>query len=85
LLHSIKITKKFGIGPTEEQRICIKFYANLGRSATETLTIIREVSEKELISRARKFEWESLKSPSLKRSETGADLSQQPTHYVLTG
>jgi hypothetical protein len=38
--------------PTKEQRVFIKFCANLGKDATETQEIIKQVFGEEIMSRA---------------------------------
>jgi hypothetical protein len=42
---------------TKEQQACIKLCAILGKSATETPAMIRQVFEEESISHIRVFEW----------------------------
>jgi len=41
----------------KEQRVCIKFCANLGKSATETLTMIQQAFGEQRLSRAQVFQW----------------------------
>jgi hypothetical protein len=43
--------------PTKEQLVCIKFCANLGRSAMQTLAIIRQAFGEENMSCKWVFEW----------------------------
>jgi len=43
--------------PRTEQRVCIKFYGNLGKSATETFAMIQKVFGGQSMSRTRVFEW----------------------------
>ena len=40
-----------------EQRVNVKFYAKLGKSATETYDLLRKVYGDECLSRAQVFEW----------------------------
>jgi hypothetical protein len=42
-----------------EQRVCIKFCVKLGRSAIETLEMLREALGKHSLSRTAVFEWHS--------------------------
>ena len=42
-----------------EQRANIKFCVKLGKSATETLEMLRQAYDKEVMSRTRCFEWHS--------------------------
>jgi len=41
----------------KEQRVCIKFCANLGKSAAETLTMIQQAFGDQTLSHAQAFEW----------------------------
>ena len=41
----------------KEQRVCIKFCANLGKSATETLEMIQQGFGDQSLSRAQVFQW----------------------------
>jgi transposase len=41
------------------ERVCIKFYVELGKSATETLEMLREAFGEHSLSRAVVFEWHS--------------------------
>jgi len=47
----------FTLGQRKEQRVCIKFCASLGKSATETLTMIQQAFEDQSLSRAQVFQW----------------------------
>jgi hypothetical protein len=42
-----------------EQRVCIKFCVKLGKSATETLEMLREAFGEHSLSRTAGFEWHS--------------------------
>jgi hypothetical protein len=42
-----------------EQRVCIKCYVKLGKSATETLEILREAFGEHSLIRTAVFEWHS--------------------------
>ena len=53
----------------KEERVCIKFCANLGESATETLTIIQQAFGDQTLSRARVFQWHA----RFKTSRTSVD------------
>jgi hypothetical protein len=48
--------------------VCIKFYADLGKGATETLPVIRQVFREECMSHTWVFEWKSPNSPTLKKA-----------------
>ena len=41
----------------KEQRVCIKFCFLLGKTAAETVTMLREAFKEEDLSRARIYEW----------------------------
>jgi hypothetical protein len=41
---------------TKEQQVCIKFYANIGKSTAETLAMIRQVFKEESLSHTWVFE-----------------------------
>ena len=51
------------------QRVCIKFCANLGKNATETLTMIQQAFGNQSLSRARVFQWHA----RFKTSHTSVD------------
>jgi hypothetical protein len=42
-----------------EQRVCIKFFVKLSKSATKTLEMLHEAFEKHSLSRTTAFEWHS--------------------------
>jgi len=42
---------------SEEQRVCIKMCFLLGKTAAETVTILREAFKEEALSQARVYEW----------------------------
>jgi hypothetical protein len=41
----------------KEQGVCLKFCANLGESATETLTVIQQALWDQILSRKQVFQW----------------------------
>jgi len=41
----------------KEQRVCIRFCFFLGKTAAETVTMLREAFKEEVLSRARVYEW----------------------------
>ena len=41
----------------KEQRVCIKFCANLGKSATETLEMVQQGFGNQSLSRSQVFQW----------------------------
>ena len=47
----------FTMDQGKEQRVCIKFCANLGKSATETLEMIQLGFGDQSLSRAQVFQW----------------------------
>jgi hypothetical protein len=57
----------FTLDKRKEQRVCIKFCANLGKSATETLTMIQVALEDQILSRTQAFQWHA-------RFKTGASV-----------
>ena len=53
----------------KEQSVCIKFCANLGKSATVTLTMIQQAFRDQSLSRVRVFQWHA----RLKTGHTSVD------------
>jgi len=53
----------------KEQQVCIKFCANLGKSATETLIMIQQAFWEQSLSRAQVFKWHA----PFKTSHTSVD------------
>ena len=49
----------FTMDHRKEQRVCIKFCANLGKSATETLTMIKQAFRDQSSSHVQVFQWHS--------------------------
>jgi hypothetical protein len=47
----------FTMNQRKEQRVCIRVCANLGKSATETLTVTQQVFGDEILSRTQVFQW----------------------------
>jgi len=45
------------IADLKEQRVCIKFCFLLGKTAAETVTVLREAFKEEAPSQARVYEW----------------------------
>jgi len=56
----------------KEQRVCIKFCFILGKTAVETVTMLREAFKEEALSQARVYKWFS----QFKHGETS--LEDQP-------
>ena len=65
----------FTIGQRKEQRVCIKFCANLGKSATEALTMIQQAFGGQSLSRAQLFQWNA-------RFKTGRTSVDDDEHTV---
>jgi transposase len=59
--------------PRKEQRVCIKLCANLGKSATETLTMIQQAFGDQSLSRERVFQWHA----RFKTGRTSVDDDKQ--------
>jgi len=62
----------------KEQRVCIKFCANLGKSATETLKMIQQDFGDQSLSRTQVFQWHT----RFKTGRTSVDddeLTGRPT------
>jgi len=47
----------FTMDQKSEQRVCIKYCANLGKSATEALTLIQQAFWDQRLSHAQVFQW----------------------------
>jgi len=47
----------------KERRVCVKFCFVLGKTAAETITILRDAFKEDALSQARVYEW----SPRFKR------------------
>jgi len=47
----------FSMADLKEQRVCIKFCFLLGKTAAETVTMLREALKEEALSQARIYEW----------------------------
>jgi len=56
----------------KEQRVCIRFCFPLGKTAAETVTMLREAFKEEALSQARVYEW----FPQFKRGDMS--LEDQP-------
>jgi len=52
-----------------EQRVCIKFCFLLGKTAAETVTMLREAFKEEALSQARVYKW----FPRFKRGDMSLD------------
>ena len=63
----------FTIDQRKEQRVCIKFCANLGKSATETLTMIQQAFGDQILSRTQVFQWHA----RIKTGRKSVDDDQQ--------
>jgi hypothetical protein len=59
------------------QQVCIKFYANLEKSATEILSVIRQAFGEGNISRTRVFGLQT------EKCERGEEQSQEYVHHFL--
>jgi len=65
----------FTMDQRKEQRVCIKFCANLGKSATETLTMIQQTFGDQSLSHAQMFQWHA----RYKTSVDGDEHTGRPT------
>ena len=54
---SVIVFVDFSMADLKEQRVCIKFCFLLGKTATETVTMLREAFKEEALSQARVYEW----------------------------
>jgi len=73
-LESCMFVAIFTMDQRKEQRVCIKFCANLGKSATETLTMIQQAFGEQSFSRARVFQWHA----RFKTGRTSIDDDEHP-------
>jgi hypothetical protein len=72
----------FMMNPTKEQRVCIIFCANLRKSASETLPMIRQVFREESISHTWVLQWHSqlrVSQISIEDKQVGPSATQCPT------
>jgi len=54
---SVMVFVDFSMADLKEQRVCIKFCFLLGKTAAETVTMLREALKEEALSQARIYEW----------------------------
>jgi len=47
------------IADTKEQRVCLKFYFLLGKSAADTVLMLQESFKEEALSKTQVYEWYS--------------------------
>jgi hypothetical protein len=64
------------------QKKPIKLYANIGKSATETPEMIRQVFGEESMSRTRVFERQA-PFRQIEKSQAGAEQNQEHSHHFL--
>lgn len=69
----------FIIDEKKEQRTCIKFCFNLGKSATETYGIIRQAFSEQSMSRSQVFEWYARFKSGRKSTEDDERSGRPPT------
>jgi transposase len=68
----------------KEQRMCIKFCANLGKSATETLEMIQQNFGDQSLSRAQVFQWHA-RFKTGRKSVDDDERTGRPTSCTTPG
>jgi hypothetical protein len=69
---SVIVFVDFSMADLQEQRVCIKFCFRLGKTAAQTVTMLREAFKEEALSQARVYVW----FPWFKRGDMS--LEDQP-------